>query len=29
MKEHVCREDYMWNPSKFACECNKTCEIDE
>ena len=29
MKRHVCREDYMWNPSKFACECNKICEIDE
>ena len=29
MKRHVCREDYMWNPSKFASECNKICEIDE
>ena len=23
-----CVKDYMWNPSKCDCECNKECKID-
>ena len=25
----VCEEDYAWNPSICACECDKDCEVGE
>ena len=24
-----CEEDYPWNPSTYACECDKDCKICE
>ena len=24
-----CKDDYMWNPNNFECECNKTWKLDE
>ena len=29
MKYRVCKEDYAWNPSICACQCNKDCGFDE
>ena len=23
------KDNYMWNPSKFDCGCNRACEINE
>ena len=24
-----CDEEYIWNPSTFACECDKSCDVAE
>ena len=29
IKHCVCEEDYAWNPSIGACECDKYCDICE
>ena len=25
----VCDKDFIWNPSNYECECDKSCDIDE
>ena len=29
IKHCLHKEDYVWNPSICACECDKDCDIDE
>ena len=29
IQNHSCKEDYAWNPSTCASECDKYCEIGE
>ena len=29
IKHCSCEEDYAWNLSRYACECDKDCEIGE
>lgn len=28
-KHHLCKEDYTWNPSVYACKYDRDCDISE
>ena len=25
----VCNKGFVWNPSNYECECNKSCNVSE
>ena len=29
IKKGVCDVEYIWNPSKCECECDKSCDVGE